>query len=351
MKKAPLFVLQLVLIVVSSGCLFGGILGKPASPAPEAPPQAYSPFTALREGNLSEIPLDAGKENLSNYREAFEIQFTGADESGAPVKAFQQYLVELDSAQNMRREVETVQSPDPYANGTQEVVIVAGTSYRVRADNNAGRVCEKEEVGTEILRGASFHTGVVSAVIPGKLLEANTQVNGIPADIYELKEVRLIFRNELKTIDGKVWIARGTPYFLKVEAALEGGFWFDTTHLIGSATLRDEVKDQNQVSIQLPTLCAHPPTDLIPIPANASEVSQSPGFVTFSSAEEPEPFKANYTRELTARGWQVEALPAESYPLALRAIITTPQAIQISLEVQINAMSNGSYVVVTWKTQ
>jgi hypothetical protein len=350
MKKACLFAIQLALILVSSGCLLGG-LGRPASPAPDNAPQAYSPFTAWANGNLSGIPIDAGKEALANYHEEFQIQFTGMDEKGSPVSASQQYLVELDTARKMRREVETIQSPDPYTNGTHEDVISDGQHYRVRADDNAGRLCDKESFGSENINATTFHTGVISEITPGKLLEAKTQVNGILADVYELKDIGLILRNNLKKVSGKVWIAHNTPYFLKVEAALEGEFWLDTTRLMGSATLQDEIKAQNQVPIQIPVLCANPPADLIPIPSTASEVSKNNGFITFSSPENPDPMKAYYLSELTTRGWKVEALPADSYPLALRATVTTPQAIQISIEVRINAMGNGSYVEISWRVQ
>jgi hypothetical protein len=349
MKKKTPILSQFFLIFILSGCLLG-VPANPPAPVASSPVQPSSEFDAWAKGALPEIRINVGKETLTNYREQSRVQFTGKDEKGIPLAASLEYLVEVDQVRGARREVETIQTPDSYINGTNETVVVDGFMYSVRKGLNGDLVCEKEAIPADINQMV-FHMDILQAIAPGKLMEQKVLVWGTVADGYDIKNVHITFGSDPKNIRGKVWIARAPTYFLKAEGTLDGNFRFDNRLANGNASFLYEVKDQNQVKIQVPTLCANPPFDLIPVPTNATEVDKSDAMLTFSSPENRDPIRLFYLNEFAARGWKVEALSPDSYPLALRASMTTPQAIRISAEVQINAMSDSSYVVITWRVQ
>lgn len=349
MKKTTLILFQLSLILILSGCLVG-VPANPPAPVAGSPAQPSSEFDAWAKGALPEIGINVGKKTLTNYREQSRVQFTGKDEKGVPLEALLEYLVEVDQVRGARREVQTIQTPDSYINGTDETVVVDGFMYSIRKGLNGDLVCEKEAIPADIDKMV-FHMDILQAIAPGKLLDQKVLLEGIVADSYDIKNIHIAFGSDPKNIRGKVWIARDPTYFLKAEGTLDGSFRFDNRLANGSASFLYEVKDQNQVKIQVPALCANPPADLIPMPSSATEVDKSDAMLTFSSPENRDPLRLFYLNEFTARGWKVEALPPDSYPLALRASITTPQAIRISAEVQINAMSDSSYVVITWRVQ
>ncbi|MDD5370268.1 MAG: hypothetical protein PHQ40_14390 [Anaerolineaceae bacterium] len=345
MKKIAILLLQLCLAFISLGCLLGGLVKSPASAAGD-PAQASSE----NDSWAKEMQIDAGKENLTNYREQLHIQFSGKDEKGAAFNASQDLLVEIDKARNARREVETLRSPDTYLNGTNETVVTGGAIYRVEDGQSGGLSCEKEAAPTDISQ-MTFHTDILQSINPGKLLDRKVPVNGILGDAYELKTLRIIFKNDLQIDNGKVWIALEAPYILKAEGTLDGGFQLDSTFAKGRVTFRYEITDQNQVSIQVPVICANPPVDLIPLPSSAKEVDKSTFHIAFSSDENREQLNAFFLNELTAQGWKVEELPPDAYPLTLRASLITQQGIRLSAEVRINDMSVGSYVEITWQSQ
>jgi hypothetical protein len=346
MKKTFLLLLLISIVFVSSGCLLTNLVHRPT--LIEETDQPYSDFTAWKKGNITEIPIDAGKDSLLNYREHLQILFTGKDETGTPLNYSQEYLVEEDRPRDAHREVETLQTTDQYMNGTNELVTMGGFTYSIQNRQGSGLICEKTPYDPNLGK-LTLHTHIIEGFSPGKLVEENVQVNGVSADIYEINTVPLLFRNEMKLVSGKVWIASGTPYFLKAEGTLEGGFWFDTTFATGSATFTYEITQQGQMNIQVPDLCANLPVDLFPLPDNATEVDKSsPFFITFSSLDSREQIINFYLTGLTSAGWSVEEQPTDSYPLVLHTSTTTPQGMLISAEIQVNAMSEGSYVVINW---
>lgn len=347
MKKKTIIILQLFIIFIGFGCLVGAAASasRPIAASTNQPP---SEFDLWSKGEISEIQINAGKEKLTNYRELFHIGFDGKNEKGAPVVMSHEYLVEMDKSRSAQREVEIVQSPDAYLNGTREGGITPDYVYNIHSAATGGLVCETSPINSSENIQLSFHTNFLEAIVPGKLLERNVLENGVLADVYEIKKVSLFFRNDLNNINGKVWIAREPAYFLKAEGTVEGVVWFDNAPFTGIATFSYDVKEQNHVIVQPPDLCAHPPSDLIPLPLNITDLGKSPTDLYYNSAESKDQIKAFYNQELPARGWEVEELAADAYPKVLRASMTTPHAIQISIEIQIHAMSDGSYVVITW---
>src|SRR5512145_2583429 len=224
MKKTILVLLQLSMILILSSCLLG-VPGNSSAPAPSSPPQPPSEFDAWTKGALPEIQINTGKESLTNYRVHSRVQFAGKDEKGVALDASLEYLVEVDKARGARREVETIQTPDPYMNGTSETVVVDGFMYRIQKGLNGDLVCEKETIPADIDKMV-FHMDTLQSLAPGKLLDQKVPVNGIVADGYDIKNIRMGFGDDPKNIHGKVWIAHETPYFLKAEGTLDGSFRF-----------------------------------------------------------------------------------------------------------------------------
>ena len=348
MNKKRILLFQVLLIAISWGCMSGPLVARP-SPAVAIPDQPPSDFAEWEAGNIQKIQLNSGQEILSNYREQFRIEFTGKEAAGAPFDAFQEYLVEVDRSQAARREVETIQSPDPYLNGSHEMVFTPDDTYTV-TNRIDGPVCQKLSTQTDSAQ-ITAHLDIIQAIAPGKLIKQQVEWNGILADVYDIQDVQLMLKNNLKKVSGKVWIAHDVHYFLKAEGTLEGEFWFEDLVASGSAVFSYEVKDLGQVQIQPPALCTHPTVDLIPLPADATEVNQSDFSVSFSSPQTLDQLKLFFANELTARGWKVEMLSADAYPKALTATTTTVQNLEVYAEIQINAMSEGSFAVITWQLQ
>jgi len=348
MKKTTLL-LQILLVLTTYSCIIGCLSTQPDA---SGPAELYSDFELWAQGKLPAIQLTSGQENLTNYREQFQMQITGADENGAPFNGYQEYLIEIDRAMDSTRELETIQNPSPYQSGVREWVVADGFTYLVRALHQGGRVCEKNKNPADTSHISDVHvTRILQAITPGELVEKNVRVQDVLADVYEIESLRLLFVRQLNTVSGQVWIAQQPPYFLKAEGAIEGVFEFENTIYNGKATFSYEIKDFNQVQVMLPALCAYPPRDMIPFPANAQKVQDYPGLITFSSPDSVDQVTNFYLAELVSQGWQVEGPMSDEFEHIVKASITTSQDIQISVEVKIIAMSAGSHVQIEWQAQ
>jgi len=351
LKKTTLLLLQFSLILISSSCLFDNFTLRP-QPDESNPPEVPSDFDLFDQGISIGILMNSGKESLTNYREEFHFQITGQDEAGIAVDAFQDYLIEIDRAADTRREIQTIHTPSQYLTGTQEWVITEGFSYYVSDAYHGGRICEVSELsaGTSVFTN-DYVTRILQTITPGELVESDVRVNGVLADVYAIKDLSLLFARTLNDISGRVWIARQPAYFIKAEGAIEGVFEFENRLYNGNATFTYEVKDFDQVDIQLPALCAYPPEEMIPVPPNATEVQSSPSLITFSSPDSADKMRAYYLNELASQGWTVSEVPSDTFTQVLQASITTRQGIQILIEVTIHTMSDGSYVQIAWQAQ
>jgi hypothetical protein len=350
MKKTTLLWLQVTLVITSISCLITGQTSQTGSDASD-PDQIPSDFELFEEGISYGIRLDSGRESLTNYREAFQIQIAGQYDSGTTIDGFQEYLREIDNSRDASREIETIQMPSQYLSGVREWVQYDGYNYLVRDAQQGGRTCEKNEIPEDSSHISDVHIfQTLQTIKPGELLEENVQVNGVLADVYEIEDLDLLLARELDDISGKVWIAQQPAYFLKAEGIVEGVLEFENTLYTGNATFSYEIKDFGQVQIQLPALCAYPPEEMIPLPPNATEVVDFPEMITFSTPDPVEQVRTFYLDELVSQGWQVVEEPDNEFEQVLQINILTQQGIQIDAEVEIIAMAEGSYVRISWQS-
>ena len=314
--------------------------------------QLPSEFELWAQGKLPSLQLTSGQESLTNYRELFSIQMTGEDKTGNSLNGSHEYVIEKDGAADRSHELETRRVPNRYLSGVYEWVVADGFTYLVRETNQGGRVCEKSENRVDASHISDVHvTRMLQTIAPGELLEEDVRVQGIPADVYEIEGLSLLFVRELHAINGKVWIAQQPTYFLKAEGAIEGVLEFDSTLYSGEATFSYEITDFDQVQVQLPALCAHPPEEMIPLPANAQEVVEFPDLITYSSPDSVDTIMSFYLEELVSQGWQVDDPQIDAFEQAVAARTTSDQGVQLSIEVEITGMAPGSYVQIAWKAQ
>jgi hypothetical protein len=314
--------------------------------------QLPSDFELWAQGKLPHLQLTSGQENLTNYREQFSIQINGDDDNGNSFTGFQEYLIENDRVSDKSHELETIQVPSRYLSGVREWVVEDGFTYMVREMTEGGRDCEKSENPTDTSHYADVHvTRILQSISPGELIEENVQVQGVLADVYEIEDLALLFVRQLDSVGGKVWISQQPTYFLKAEGVVEGVFEFENTRYSGEASFSYEIKDFNQVDVQLPPLCAYPPEDMIPMPKNAQDVQEFPNLITFSSPESVENVMSFYLGELALQGWLVEEPISNHFEQIIRAQITSQQGIQLTIEVKLIAMPSGSNVQVAWQTE
>ena len=258
--------------------------------------------------------------------------------------------MEVDRVNDARREVAIQTSPNSFLSGKFEWVDVDGFAYYVYDDvHNGGRICEKEEIPADTSHFTEYHTmRILQTITPGEIIEKNVRVNGVQADVYAIDNLSLLFVRELHDVTGKVWIAQQPSYLLKAEGTVNGEFEFQNNYYQGSATFSYEIKDFDQVQVQLPALCANPPEKMIPMPSNATDVVNFPEGLSYSSPDAADQLVSFYLDELTARGWQVEEVPSDFEEVML-ASIQTQDGVEISAEIKIHRMAEGSQVNIRWQ--
>lgn len=349
MRRISLIFLLCFFILLSCACLIGSQNTEPQTSSD----QPSSSFDLLAQGKPIYILRDEGKEALQNYREQFRIDVSGVNEAGDTTSGFQEYLVEFDKPADLRREISTMQTPNEYMNGTSEYVVTTGLIYHVGDAIKGGMICTKEEVSAETQSHISdYAIRPLLSITPGKLLEKNVRVNEVLADVYAIDDIGLLLFRKITNIDAKVWIAQKPAFLLKAEGTVEGEVEWDNRTYTGKADFTYEVLDFDQVKIQLPPLCAHPPEEMIPVPANATDIRNNPPMLNFNSPDTAGQVKSFYLKELAAQGWQVSEDPASNFGYLLQASITSPQGVQILLQIRIHQMgAGGSAVDIEWQAQ
>ena len=351
MKKTTQYLLQVFLVFTTCSCLIGGISTQPDSDDGDSD-QLPSDFELWAQGKLPRIQLPSGQESLTNYREQFSIQINGEDDNGNSFTGFQEYLIEKDIAADKSRELETIQTPSRYLSGVREWVVADGYTYLVREMSAGGRDCEKNENPTDTSHYSDVHvTRILQSITPGELIEENVQVQGVLADVYEIEDLVLLFARQQNSVSGKVWISQHPAYFLKAEGVVEGVFEFENIHYNGEASFSYEIMDFDQVDIQLPVLCAYPPEEMIPMPANAQDMQAYPNLITFSSPEPVDSVISFYLSELVLQGWQIDEQLSNAFEQVIKAQTTSQQGIQLTVDVKIIAMPAGSNVQIAWQAE
>jgi hypothetical protein len=350
-RKTGLFFLQVFLVLGSIGCLVGS-LGNQSQTDETVPDQATNGFVFWEQDHTYSIPISTGREELKNYREMYRMQITGKDDQGAPITVDQRYLIEVDKPKDARHETEDRQVPNPYLAGVNEWITLDGFDYYVHDSTQGGQICEKNPTPEDTSHYSEDHvTRTLLSITPGELLEEGVTVWGVLADVYEIKDVHLLFARQLDQVEGKVWIARQPRVFLKGEGEVAGEFEWENETYASSGMFRFELFDFDQVTVQLPVLCTHPPEETIPIPANATDIEKIPGHIFFSSPDDWDQVKDYYLNELANQGWNVEEVPASAFEQILQASTTTPQGIQLLIKVRLLNMPEGSQVQITWQVQ
>ena len=351
MKTRKQLRLYCVGMMFCCGCLLGGLVDQPqdeTGSSGEEPNQ----FDYWAQGIPTYILINDGRQSLTNFREQFQMRLSGVDENGAPGEGLHEYLVEFDKAAGEQSEIQTIQSPSRYLSGTQEWATSGGYTYWVHAESAGGRICEKTELPADTSHYSDVTvTRALTSITPGELVEKNVWENGIAADIYEIDDVTLLFFKEVKKLSGKVWIAQKPMYFLKAEGEIEGVVEIENKLYTGKATFTYEVKDFDQVKVNLPVLCAYPPDEFIPLPPNAQEVQKSRTHIYYSSPDDWNLVKNYYLNTLADQGWNVEEVPSSAFEQILQASITTPQGIEIQMRIRLTDMSEGCRVGIIWQAR
>jgi hypothetical protein len=351
MKKTTLLLFLVSLVLTSVSCIISGQEDQEETGL-SASHLDPSDFELWEAGKLPSIRLYSGRESLTNFQEAFTIQIKGQDNGGVPINGFQEYLRKIDKTADASREIESIDLPNKYLSGVREYIQFEGFRYYVHDALREGRVCKKNEIPDDTRHISDVHvTQTLVAITPGEKLDENVDLNGVPADLYTIEDMSLLFARELHQVDGKVWIAREPAYFLKAEGRIEGVLEFQNTKYTGDATFSYEVKDFGQVQVELPALCAHPPEDYLPLPSNAEDIVDFSGMITFSSPDPLEEVVGYYLDELDALGWQVQKPSEDAYEKVIQADILTPEGVQIFAEVKIIPMGDGSTkVALSWES-
>lgn len=340
----------IILLFFISACILGSLKDQLQDDVGN-PEQPLTDFENWSQVSSYPIQIASGQENLDNFREHSGIDLAGTDQDGTPFTGYQEVLREIDRGTGRRHEVESLDTPSKYLSGDREWVEMDGYWYLVHEMERQGLVCEKNPISEDTSHYSEhYFTRLLTTITPGELLDKE-QMNGVLTDVYQIEDPTMLFVREISAVSGKVWIAQDPNFILKAEGTIEGVLEFENRLYDGTAAFQFEISDFDQVQVQLPDICAHPPQDFLPIPGQARDINDFGGLITFDSPGTVEQVVNYYLAELQEGGWQLVEHTQDQFEQTLKASLVTPQEIYIEIEVKIIAMGdNNTLVQLSWVT-
>ena len=313
---------------------------QPAEPGstPEASPTARQAETAppqAHQGNTFSVKdITAGLVDLASYRLNFEGTTEGKDASGNMV-TIQTSLVEEADNGKMIRHLSSKKIGGDY-DEFYEFYIVNGVVYVYSAD---GETCESAGAGQTALIAATVPlAGQIVGVVENAMLAGKGETaNDIPADRYAFDHTSLP-TSGLNAGKGDLWVAIDGGTVVKLEAVGSGP--------AGNVSWQYNLTDINQpVDVQLPEACAGSQGGGldIPLPANAVDVSNLSGIVTFSSPDSSSVVANFFKLAMPQKGWAVEFQTGTD---AMTVLIFTRNDETLQIMIQAD-MKGGSSATIT----
>ncbi|HPH95635.1 MAG TPA: hypothetical protein PKW33_07480 [Anaerolineaceae bacterium] len=349
-KNLPILLAVCALMMAMLACsLFGGSTPAPTK-APEKPAATEAspekePTKAQQQDEATKVPaptkapeqaptggeemdvanINEGLDSLSSYRMYMLMKVDGVDKDGNPAKGEIEITNEVISGSKDSRLSMVIKGDilkDAQAMGGHiEMVRVGDTQYMLFGDVGAEATCMNfpadDSTTNETPINPNDMFGDLKKV---KLVARGETVNGIVSDHYKVDSNSLSGNDTFTDGEGDIWLAQDGKYVVKFTGSGTGDIDLMDTGT-KSKTKIDwiyELQDINQVTAITAPECkgAGGATD-IPVPDNATEVSNLGGLMTFKSADNVKTLAEFYKTKLPENGWKADGDPTELDTMAI----------------------------------
>lgn len=337
-KNLPILLAVCALMLAMLACsLFGGSTPAPtkapekpaateASPekAPTKPAQETAPTKEQQQAPTGDELMDIsnlndGLDSLQSYRMYMLVKIDGVDENGKDVKGDIEIINDVikgskDTAMTMNISGDIMAEAQSMG-GTIGMYRVGDTSYII-----FGETCMSMPVDDSAAEDKPIDPNdMLGKLKKVKLVASGETVNGIVTDHYKVDKENLdseTFTNG----EGDIWVAQDGKYVVKFTGNGEGKF-----DLGGSGTKTDskmewiyELQEINKITeIVAPECKGGSGAEDIPVPENATEVSNLGGLMTFKSADNVKTLAEFYKTKLPENGWRADGDPTELDTMAI----------------------------------
>ncbi len=260
--------------------------------------------------------LESGYAGLESYRTRIVVTVDGQDENGNAVKesmTMNQEANKVQVAYHMVMNQESVSTGIPQI---FEIYTIGDLFYMLDPNNEmgmdtpcfamSGSSMGDEMDNFEMLSPDQIFDGIES----GDLVKRGEMVNGIKTDHYRLKNV-VMDGSTMVTESGDIWIAQNGGFIVRFVGDGEGdaGMFSTDTTVNGKMHWEFDLMDVNQVNeITLPDICVQAESEGVgnlPVPSNATDVTQFGPMMTFNSSDAPSVVADFYRQELAAAGYEL----------------------------------------------
>lgn len=298
--RAQLLVLS-VLVLAAYGCGTSGG-GLPSASHTPYPDSATIEGITWGSGPFVLGDPKTGLADLPSYTATLTLSFDGTQD-GSPKKWTKTYVM-LASLDPQGRELSVQKSGDLTNLDSVNLAEHSGTSYSWQGENTCtGNAIDQGESLGELAEPAGFLSSVVGADEAGSEI-----VNDVPSNHYTF-DGHALAQQDLAQSTGELWVATDGGYLVKYLLTTTGKAAYFGEGIEGTLTEDYELTDIGKpVVISLPADC---PPGLVQAPqlADAANVENDLGLLTYTTASSPQEAAAFYQMELPKLGWQATGQP------------------------------------------
>ncbi len=282
-------------------------------------------------GALSDLAASTG--TFDSYSMALVYHAEGKDEQGKPYK--QDFTFAEDSIKSQKADhfkISGMSALLGLGSGDLDIYQLNSSLYMYSAPRN-GQNASCLALGgdaTTFDPTTMNPAAMMKNITVDKLIEKGAMVNGTMTDHYTLKNNDMGF-GEATSQSGEVWLAQDGCYPVKFTGQADGTFDV-TAKFTGTITWTYDVTNVNKLTgIDLPAECSSQgsaQSDL-PIPPNATGLSQLGKMTVFSSPDKPGDVSTYFQKTLVEKGWTVDSVDESAGSTITLNISKTGQKMQI----------------------
>jgi hypothetical protein len=261
-----------------------------------------------------------GLADLSSYRASLTVAFQGTE--GGRQRAWTSASTLRVSRPSAARSLTIVVSGDlPPADPAWHVER-DGVAYAPDAAEECAATAT-EPGGSSIDDPAARLSGVIGGVLAGR-----ESVNGVDTDHVTFDE-RALGQTGTTHSQGSVWLAVNGGFVARYHLTTTGDAAIFGEGNSGTISWTYELTDANgDVAVPLPAGC---PPGLVdaPMPADATDVRDAPGMLSFATGSKPADVVAFYAGRAAALGWRPSGMGAADESMAIATYATQGTSITV----------------------
>jgi hypothetical protein len=236
---------------------------------------------------------EIGLSDLASYRATLTITFDGTSAGSASQWSHTYTLVTMRSP---AARALTVEPPDP---ALPPYIVWNGGAVYERLDD--GSCVPTSAKSAAYLEQASEPASFLSAVI-GADPAGTEKIDGIATKRYTFDENALGAAG-IASAKGEVWVASDGGYVVRYRLTVTNSAGYLGDGIAGTMTWDYQLSDVNQPqSIEVPADCLPSAVLTVPLPTDAADVVQEPGYTIFTSQSSPAKIAAFYQDKLSVVG-------------------------------------------------